>query len=201
MVSMKLLLAVLLVLPAGVAAPTARWMWPVDPPRVVTHAYLAPATPWASGHRGVDVESRSTVVYAPADGVVHFAGFVVDRPVLSIKHAGAVLSSFEPVTTTLVAGDLVRRGDVIGTLEPGHCRVVLCLHLGARIGGEYVSPLLFLGGVPRSVLLPTRKSAVRVERLSPTRAPGRRPALARREGQKWPSPSVTRAGVRARSSA
>ena len=159
MISMKLLLAVLLVLPAGVTAPTANWMWPVDPPRVVTRGYLAPATPWASGHRGIDIEASSTVVYAPADGVVHFAGFVVDRPVLSIMHAGAVLSSFEPVTTTLVAGDRVRRGDIIGTLEPGHCRVVLCLHLGARIGGEYVSPLLFLGGVPRSVLLPTRRGA------------------------------------------
>ena len=190
MVSMKLLLAVLLVLPAGVAAPTARWMWPVDPPRVVTRAYLAPATPWASGHRGVDVESRSTVVYAPADGVVHFAGFVVDRPVLSIKHAGAVLSSFEPVTTTLVAGDLVRRGDVIGTLEPGHCRVVLCLHLGARIGGEYVSPLLFLGGVPRSVLLPTRRGAA-PQQVS--RGAARRPS--RYHAARRASVGITRRGA------
>ena len=158
---MKLLLALLLVLPAGVAAPAAHWLWPVDPPRVVVRAYLAPTTPWGSGHRGIDIEAEATVVYAPADGVVHFAGFVVDRPVLSIEHAGAVLSSFEPVTTTLVAGDRVRRGDVIGTLEPGHCRVVLCLHIGARIGGEYVSPLLFLGGVPRSVLLPTRRARYR----------------------------------------
>ena len=170
---MNLLLVLLLVLPGSVAAPAARWSWPVDPPRVVTRTYIAPATPWAAGHRGIDIEAWSTVVRAPADGVIHFAGFVVDRPVLSIEHAGGVLSSFEPVTTTLVAGDRVRRGDVIGTLEPGHCRVVLCLHLGARIGGEYVSPLLFLGGVPRSVLMPTRKSAVRVERLAPTRAPGR----------------------------
>jgi murein DD-endopeptidase MepM/ murein hydrolase activator NlpD len=153
---MHLLLALLLVAGGGVTTPSERWLWPVDEPRAIVRPYVAPATPWGSGHRGIDIEAASTLVYAPADGVIHFAGLVVDRPVLSISHAGGVLSSFEPVTTTLAAGDVVRRGDVIGTLEPGHCRVVLCLHLGARIGGEYVSPLLFLGGVPRSVLLPTR---------------------------------------------
>ena len=90
---------------------------------------------------------------APADGVVHFAGFVVDRPVLSIEHADGVLSSFEPVQTDLVAGDRVTRGQVIGTLLPGHCASP-CLHLGARVDGEYVNPLLFLGGVGWSVLYP-----------------------------------------------
>lgn len=159
---MHLLLAVLLVAVGGATTPSERWQWPVDEPRAIVRPYLAPATPWGSGHRGIDIEASSTVVYAPADGVIHFAGFVVDRPVLSIEHAGGMLSSFEPVMTTLVAGDVVRRGDVIGTLAQGHCAVVLCLHLGARLGGEYVSPLLFLDGVPRSVLLPTRVLASRV---------------------------------------
>jgi murein DD-endopeptidase MepM/ murein hydrolase activator NlpD len=92
-------------------------------------------------------------VLAPADGVVHFAGFVVDRPVLSIEHADGVLSSFEPVQTALVAGDRVKRWQLIGTLLPGHCTSA-CLHLGARLDGEYVNPLLFLGGVGWSVLYP-----------------------------------------------
>jgi len=86
---------------------------------------------------------------------VHFAGFVVDRPVLSISHPGGVLSSFEPVEATVAAGDHVRRGQVIGVLLAGHCATP-CLHLGARIGGEYVNPLLFLADVPRAVLLPMR---------------------------------------------
>jgi murein DD-endopeptidase MepM/ murein hydrolase activator NlpD len=73
--------------------------------------------------------------------------------VLSIAHGNGVLSSFEPVSTTLVAGDRVARGQAIGVLLPGHCSSP-CLHLGARIDGEYVNPLLFLGGVPWSVLLP-----------------------------------------------
>jgi murein DD-endopeptidase MepM/ murein hydrolase activator NlpD len=123
----------------------------------VVRGYLAPPTPYGAGHRGIDIRApEGASVLAPADGVVHFAGFVVDRPVLSLEHAGGVLSSFEPVTTTLRAGDVVHRGEVIGTLLAGHCARSACLHLGARIDGEYVNPLVFLGGVAPAVLYPTR---------------------------------------------
>ena len=120
-------------------------------------AYLAPPTRYGAGHRGIDIgAAEGTPVLAPADGVVHFVGVVVDRPVLSIEHAGGVLSSFEPVASELHAGDAVRRGEVVGTLVPGHCTSGPCLHLGARVDGEYVNPLVFLGGVPHAVLYPTR---------------------------------------------
>jgi murein DD-endopeptidase MepM/ murein hydrolase activator NlpD len=180
---MHLVLALLLIASPAVA-PSPRWQWPVDPPRVVSRAYLAPATPYGAGHRGIDIETESTRVYAPADGVVHFAGYVVDRPVLSIAHPGGILSSFEPVTTTLIAGDPVHRGQLVGTIADGHCTVITCLHFGVRVGGEYVSPLLFLGGVPRSVLVPTRQAAL-----------GALPRRRRREH------GVTPAGAPARSSA
>ena len=137
------------------AAQLGAWSWPVSGAHAVARPYLAPAGPYGPGHRGVDIRAPDGAsVLAPADGVVHFAGFVVDRPVLSLGHAGGVLSSFEPVQTTLVAGDRVSRGQVIGTLLPGHC-VSACLHLGARVDGEYVNPLLFLGGVGWSVLYPS----------------------------------------------
>ena len=139
------------------AAPT--WSWPLAGAHTVTRPYLAPATPYSAGHRGVDLGVISSTVYAPADGYVHFAGFVVDRPVLSLSHAGGYLSSFEPVTTDLRKGDPVARGDPIGTVELGHCSTP-CLHFGVRLGGEYVSPLLLIGEVPRAVLLPTRHSLV-----------------------------------------
>ena len=131
------------------------WSWPVNGPHPLARPYLAPPTPYAAGHRGIDIRvAAGSEVVAPDDGVVHFVGVVVDRPVLSIAHGGAVLSSFEPVSSTLAAGQLVTRGEVIGTVLPGHCATP-CLHLGARVDGEYVNPLLFLGGVPWSVLLPT----------------------------------------------
>ena len=139
----------------------AAWDWPLPEPHTLLRPYIAPETPYSAGHRGIDIEAHATaeetpqVVTAPAAGTVHFAGFVVDRPVLSIRHPGGVVSSFEPVTTTLAIGDVVMAGQEIGTLEAGHCSSQ-CLHLGVRIDGGYVSPLLFLGGVPRAVLLPTR---------------------------------------------
>lgn len=133
-----------------------QWRWPADEPRSIIRPFIAPETPYSAGHRGIDIRAPSGVVYAPAGGVVHFAGVVVDRPVLSIRHPDGLLSSYEPVTTTLVEGDAVIRGDVIGTVEPGHCSS-LCLHFGVRLNGEYVSPLNFLGGIPWSVLLPTRR--------------------------------------------
>jgi murein DD-endopeptidase MepM/ murein hydrolase activator NlpD len=130
------------------------WAWPVDPPHPIARPFLAPPTPYASGHRGLDIRAGpGTEVRAPASGVVHFAGFVVDRPVISIRHAGGVLSSFEPVEPFVATGDRVTRGQVIGMLLPGHCDGG-CLHLGARVDGGYVNPLLFLGGLEHAVLYP-----------------------------------------------
>jgi murein DD-endopeptidase MepM/ murein hydrolase activator NlpD len=144
-----------------VGAATARpqeWSWPVAPPHAIVAPYRVPATRYSAGHRGIDIAAvPGETIVAPADGTVHFAGIVVDRPVLSVRHAGGFISSYEPVTTTLVAGDRVLLGDEIGTLDLAtrHC-ISGCLHFGVRLDGEYVSPLLLLEGLPRSILLPTR---------------------------------------------
>lgn len=143
--------AVILLLP-GLGPPA--WAWPVPSPHPIVRPYVASATPYSAGHRGVDIAAAAgTEVRAPAAGVVHFAGFVVDRPVLSIRHPDGTLSSFEPVEATVDAGDPVERGQVVGVLLAGHCTTG-CVHVGARIDGEYVNPLLLLGGLPRAILLP-----------------------------------------------
>lgn len=149
---------------AAEAAP-GRWLWPVEGPRRIVGAYVAPATPYAVGHRGIDLAAPADgVVRAPADGIVHYVGVVVDRAVVSIRHADGVISSMEPVDSALAAGEAVRRGQTIGTVAAmdarsawsgTHCRSP-CIHLGVRVHGEYVSPLNYLGGIPRSVLLPPR---------------------------------------------
>ena len=131
-----------------------RWRWPLSGEQLVLRAFAAPVQPWSAGHRGVDLRAWETEVVAPADGVVRYAGWVVDRPVLSIEHDG-VISSFEPVTASVTAGDSVTAGQAVGRVEPGHC-AVRCVHMGVRVAGEYRNPLLWLGGVPRAVLLPTR---------------------------------------------
>jgi hypothetical protein len=69
-----------------------------------------------------------------------------------------VRSSVEPVTPAVHAGDAVRRGEVIGRVATGGPHPAGVLHLGARVragdGWAYVSPLLWLGGARRAVLLP-----------------------------------------------
>lgn len=163
---------------AGASGAAPRWVWPLAPPHVVSRPFIAPATTYGAGHRGIDIriDSRSGLgedpglgagarlgaeVMAPADGVVHFVGTVVDRPVLSLRHPGGLISSFEPVESDLVTGQPVSAADVIGLVRvgaatPAHCPTP-CLHFGVRVHGEYVSPLNFLGGIARSVLLPTRQ--------------------------------------------
>ncbi|KQQ95049.1 hypothetical protein ASF62_00340 [Leifsonia sp. Leaf325] len=136
-------------------APDPGWRWPLAPPVEVAAPFLAPATRYSAGHRGIDLVGASgTPVFAPTDGVVSFAGTVVDRPLVTIDHGNGVLVSLEPVLPTAAEGETVARGQPIGSVAAGgHCADG-CLHLGVRVYGEYVSPLAFITGLPRAVLLP-----------------------------------------------
>ena len=137
------------------AAAAARWSWPVAPPHPIVRGFEAPATVYSAGHRGIDVSATAgTAVLAPDDGTVEFSGTVVDRGVVSIDHADGVRSSFEPVTPRVAAGAAVHRGEVIAVVATGGSHPAGVLHIGARQDGAYVSPLLFLGGAQRAVLLP-----------------------------------------------
>jgi murein DD-endopeptidase MepM/ murein hydrolase activator NlpD len=172
----RVALVALLVLGAGGSAPplpsattaAAGWVWPVDGQRHVVRPFLAPPTPYGLGHRGVDLAASGAgvEVRAVTSGVVHFAGVVVDRPVVTVRQ-GQVLATVEPVEPLVAAGDLVQSGDVIGVLLPGHCGRP-CVHLGVRVTGEYVSPLLWLGGVQRAVLVPLGDAAGEESRGPPS---------------------------------
>jgi murein DD-endopeptidase MepM/ murein hydrolase activator NlpD len=132
-----------------------QWLWPVPAPIRIVSPFRAPPTPYAPGHRGIDVAvEQGAVIVAPAAGIVSFAGRVVDRGVVAIDHGGGVVSAIEPVDALVAAGTAVAAGDPIGTAASGgHCAAE-CAHFGVRIDGEYVSPFLFLGGLQRAVLLP-----------------------------------------------
>jgi murein DD-endopeptidase MepM/ murein hydrolase activator NlpD len=128
------------------------WSWPLSGSHTISRGYEAPNTFYSAGHRGIDLIAEvGQEVLAPADGKVHFVGTVVDRELISLDHDG-MLSTFEPVTSTLAEGSLVKRGEVIGTVGTGtHCS---CLHMGARVGKDYLSPLAMLASVAPAVLLP-----------------------------------------------
>lgn len=143
-------------LPGAAVSPSNadEWTWPVAAFRL-ERAYVAPPHPYGSGHRGIDVRpADGQSIVSPADGIIAFAGVVADRPVVTIDHGQGLITTLEPVTCDLPPGTIIRRGDVIGSLAAGGHADAGTLHIGLRRDGEYVNPLVMLGGVPRAVLLP-----------------------------------------------
>ena len=133
-------------------APTL-WLPPLGQElRISEHDDLANG-PYAAGHRGIDLPATGPRrVVAPTHGTVTFSGTVVDRPLLSIRVGDDTVLTLEPIESDLKPGDVVARGQPVGTLASGgHCANE-CLHLGVRIHGEYTNPLRYFRGRP--VLLP-----------------------------------------------
>ncbi|WP_082734055.1 murein hydrolase activator EnvC family protein [Microbacterium hominis] len=131
-----------------------RWAWPVRPPRI-SEPYRAPAHAYGEGHRGIDLAAAvGSPVTSPDDGMVAFAGTVVDRGILTIDHGGGLVSTLEPVEPLVAAGAVVRAGDVVATVGTGGHTRTGELHLGAREDGAYITPLRLLSEVPRAILLP-----------------------------------------------
>ena len=163
------LVTVVLALPPRAAAATTRgeeWTWPLRPVPVVVRGTALPVERWLPGHRGVDLRPvADAVVVAPLDGVVTFAGRVVDRGVMTIAHVGALRSSLEPVEPLVRRGDRVRAGEPVALLTPegSHCAPTECLHWGVRRGETYLDPLALLRAPEPPVLLPqlTSRSLVR----------------------------------------
>jgi murein DD-endopeptidase MepM/ murein hydrolase activator NlpD len=130
------------------------WVWPATGFRV-TRGYVAPAHEYGPGHRGIDLDLLGgSEVRAPADGMVAFAGGVAGRGILTIDHGGGLVTTLEPVDSDLLPGAPVARGTHIATLALGGHASPGTLHFGVRLNGDYINPMLLLGGVPRAVLLP-----------------------------------------------
>ncbi|MEV6974241.1 M23 family metallopeptidase [Kitasatospora sp. NPDC093806] len=134
-------------------------VWPVDGPGgrpgAVVGRFDAPATPWAAGHRGVDLAATpGAEVRAAAAGVVTFAGPVAGRPVVTVTHpvtgtppAPPLRTTYLPVDGALPVGTAVAAGQVIGRLTTGagHCADGPCLHWGLLRGRRYLDPPALLG--------------------------------------------------------
>ena len=129
-------------------------MWPVADPFRLDEPYAAPAHAYGPGHRGVDLHPLGDLaVRSPAAGVIAFSGDVAGRGVVTVDHGGGLVTTLEPVESAPAPGTPVTRGEEIGMLSVGgHARPGR-VHFGVRLDGEYVNPLLLLGGVARAVLL------------------------------------------------
>lgn len=140
---------------AGSRAPAGAWEWPLPGTPAVLHGFDPPAQRWLAGHRGVDLAGPpGQEVTAPSSGIVSYVGRIVDRPVLVIDHGSGLLTSLEPVRSTLVVGSIVGAGDEVGIIGTGaHCDG-RCLHWGLRLDGQYIDPLLTIRDTRPSILLP-----------------------------------------------
>lgn len=136
---------------AQVAGAEPVWLWPTDGEHSIRLEYQAPATEYGRGHRGIDLPADvGQDVRAPASGIVTFVGNLAGRGVLSIR-VGDYLVSYEPLEASVVEGDVVTRGQLLGKVGSGsHCDS--CLHVGVRRRGLYLSPMKLFGSLPRANL-------------------------------------------------
>jgi murein DD-endopeptidase MepM/ murein hydrolase activator NlpD len=98
-------------------------------------------------------------VFAPASAEVAFAGKVVNRGVITLKHGASLRTTLEPVCSDLEVGERVLVGDRIGAVcnaseYENHCKPRICLHFALRTDAGYLSPLVTIGGLAPSRLLP-----------------------------------------------
>lgn len=131
--------------------------FPITPFEVAAH-FDPPAARWLAGHRGIDLVAQTgQSVVAPTRGIIHFAGIVAGRPVITVQTPNGDLLSMEPIASELRKGETVERGQVLGTVtaHANHCAGETCLHVGLRRAGNYIDPLILWPGYrPIIVLLP-----------------------------------------------
>jgi murein DD-endopeptidase MepM/ murein hydrolase activator NlpD len=113
--------------------------------------YDAPLdNPYAPGHRADNVAAPvGTPVRASADGVVGFAGNVAGNLSVSVDHTGGIKTTYSYLGTIVAKrNQRVSRGDVVGTVGPGHdASLPPNVQLSARRNGVYFDPLeLYVGG-------------------------------------------------------
>ncbi|MBO0844588.1 MAG: M23 family metallopeptidase [Nocardioides sp.] len=164
--------------PAGAVSapvdPVPVGVWPLQPTPEVVRAFDPPESSWGAGHRGVDLAgSVGQVVRTALAGRVTFAARLAGRGVVVVDH-GPTRTTYEPVAATVRVGDVLARGQPIGTLElaGSHCFPLVCLHWGWRRGDTYLDPHLLVRAGP-IVLLPLWRSAPQVSTPVPALPPPR----------------------------
>ena len=129
-------------------------VWPLRPRPPVVARFDPPPSPYASGHRGVDLGAPAgRPVRAALPGRVSFAGTIAGRGVVVVDH-GATRTTYEPVAASRTVGTSVAAGGIVGRLQVGgsHCAPAACLHWGWIAGTTYLDPLLLVGAGPVRLL-------------------------------------------------
>ena len=115
----------------------------------IVDPWRPPSTPYGPGNRGIDIGTvPGAAVVSPADGIVTFAGAVGDARFVVVESPDGIrITVGFLAAVTVRTGQKVRRGQSIG-------RAGTSVHVGARIGDDYLDPTpLFSGGPPHVRLI------------------------------------------------
>lgn len=108
---------------------------------------LSPSSGGTRPHRGMDISAPvGTMVFAPADGVVNFAGRESEYGrLICLDHGHGYSTMFGHLKDLLVkTGDKVRKGQTIGTVGMSGNSTGPHLHYEVRIHGNPVNPVRYL---------------------------------------------------------
>jgi murein DD-endopeptidase MepM/ murein hydrolase activator NlpD len=140
----------------------------------VVRPFEPPDTPYGAGHRGVDLlGSTGQTVRTALPGTVTYAGLLAGRGVVVVSHGGT-RTTYQPVSASVAVGQVLARGDRIGSLglSGSHCFPRACLHWGWVAGDTYLDPLRLVGAGPVRLLPLWRDEPVTapVEAVEPVEA-------------------------------
>jgi murein DD-endopeptidase MepM/ murein hydrolase activator NlpD len=113
----------------------------------VVRGFDPPASPYGTGHRGIDIGAPvGSVVRAPAPGVVYFAGHIDEDIFLGLDHGAGLHTTYSWLSGLLVAkGERVVAGQPIAYSGWGHPGdPAPSLHFGVKLAGQYVDPMAYL---------------------------------------------------------
>ena len=161
-ICLALLLALLPAISAEATPNNERWVGPLTGKLIAVRTFDGSAyraNHYGRAHLGVDLLTEvGDQVFAPADGVVAYVGVINSIPIVVIAHANhgttgkGLRTTYLPVESELMVGDLVRKADPIGNIaSEQHFFGRTVLHWGERLNGEYKNPLRRLGA---PVILP-----------------------------------------------
>lgn len=161
-ICLAILLALLPTISAEATSSNERWVAPLAGKLVVVRGFDGAAyraNHYGRAHRGVDLLSEvGAQVFAPTDGVVAYVGVINSIPIVVLAHPGnggsdlGVKTTYLPVESNLILGEVVSRSELIGVVgAQTHLSNRTVLHWGERLKREYKNPLRRLGA---PVLLP-----------------------------------------------
>ena len=123
-------------------------IWPAEGHLTSGFGYrLSPFTGQAKLHAGLDIANRvGTPIVAPAKGTVTFSGWQgAYGNVIIINHGNSITTRYAHMEKALAKeGQVVNRGDVIGTIGNTGRSTGPHLHYEVRVGGVPVNPMRYI---------------------------------------------------------